>query len=156
MAPGATTWHRVPRIVAAPKVGSNEPKLISKLPQTLNPRILESLNRTQKPRIPETLKPRSRELTLPYIYIYIYIYITPYPPGLGCRIGSLGRCFLEPCWAVLGSKLEAWEGFLESILGLLGVWEAMRQQGRGLEGLGLPQGSRGGWGPGNGPNMSPT
>ena len=36
----------------------------------------------------------------------------------------------------LGSKLEAWEALLESILGLAGVWEAKRQQGRGLEGLG--------------------
>ena len=39
----------------------------------------------------------------------------------------------------LGSKLEAWEALLESILGLVGVWEAKRQQGRGLEGLGLAQ-----------------
>ena len=40
----------------------------------------------------------------------------------------------------VGSKLEAWEVFLESILGLV---EAKRQQGRGLEGLGLAQGWHG-------------
>ena len=40
----------------------------------------------------------------------------------------------------VGSKLEAWEALLESILGLVGVWEAKRHQGRGLEGLGLAQG----------------
>ena len=39
---------------------------------------------------------------------------------------------------------------LESILGLVGVWEAKRQQGRGLEAF------RGGWGPANGANMAPT
>ena len=40
----------------------------------------------------------------------------------------------------LWSKLEAWEAVLETILGFVGVWEAKRQQGRGLEGLGLAQG----------------
>ena len=40
----------------------------------------------------------------------------------------------------LGSKLEVCEALLESILDLVGVWEAKRQQGRGLEGLGLVQG----------------
>ena len=44
--------------------------------------------------------------TLVYIYIYIYIKeATPHPPGLGSRIGSLGRCLLESCWGLLGSKL---------------------------------------------------
>ena len=40
----------------------------------------------------------------------------------------------------LGSKLESWEVLLESILGLVEVWEAKRQQGRVLEGLGLAEG----------------
>ena len=42
------------------------------------------------------------------IYIYIYIYskrLRPIPPGLGSRIWNLGRCLLEPCWGLLGSKL---------------------------------------------------
>ena len=56
---------------------------------------------------------------------------------------------------VLGSKLEAWEAFLESILGLVGVWGAKRQQERGLEGLGLAQGWLGTrkWAQ-HGPNLS--
>ena len=51
-----------------------------------------------------------------YVYIYIYIYmhihmyrystrLRPIPPGLGSRIWNLGRCLLEPCWGLLGSKL---------------------------------------------------
>ena len=60
--------------------------------------------------------------------------------------GGLGGSFLESILRYfglqvggLGSKLEAWEALLESILSLVGVWEAKRQQGRGLEGLGLAQ-----------------
>ena len=37
----------------------------------------------------------------------------------------------------VGGVLEAWEALLESILGLVVVWEAKRHQGRSLEGLGL-------------------
>ena len=55
----------------------------------------------------------------------------------------------------LGSKLEAWEALLESILDLVGVWEAKRQQGRGLEGIGLAQGWLGTWNWGQqGPSLS--
>ena len=41
--------------------------------------------------------------------------------------------------------MEAWEALLESIVGLVGVWEAKRQQGGRLEGLGLAQGWLGTW-----------
>ena len=40
-----------------------------------------------------------------YIYIYMNIYskrLRPIPPGLG-RVFCLRRCFLEPCWDVLGT-----------------------------------------------------
>ena len=39
--------------------------------------------------------------------------------------------------------MEVWEVLLSSILDLVGVWEAKRPQGRGLEGLGLAQGRLG-------------
>ena len=58
---------------------------------------------------------------------------------LGWDLGGLGGSFLESILRYfglqvggLGSKLEAWEALLESILGLVGVWEAKRQQGRCL------------------------
>ena len=77
---------------------------------------------------------------------------------------SSGRCFLEPCWGVLGSKLGVWEvqvgglgGFLGSMLDLVGhKWGFGRFRGyregvwKGLGWLG------GGWGPGSGSNMGPT
>ena len=39
--------------------------------------------------------------------------------------------------------MEVWEVLLSSILDLVGVWEAKRPQGWGLEGLGLAQGRLG-------------
>ena len=90
------------------------------------------------------------------MYIYIYMYIQGgYAPfrrswssnnnnseqggveDLGGRLlGSILECFE-------GSKLEVWEVLLNSILDLVGVWEAKRPQGRGLESLGLAQGRLG-------------
>ena len=29
----------------------------------------------------------------------------PIPLGMGSRIWNFGRCLLEPCWGLLGSKL---------------------------------------------------
>ena len=69
------------------------------------------------------------------------------------------RCFLEPCWGVLGSKLVVWEvqvgglgGFLGSMLDLVGhKWGFGRSSGymegvwKGLGWLG------GGWDPELGP-----
>ena len=84
--------------------------------------------------------------------------------GLGSRIGSLGRCPLEPCWGLLGSKLGVVEvqvggfgAFLGSMLGLGGhKWESGRPRGY-REGVGKGLGRlRGGWGPRSGTNMAPT
>ena len=57
----------------------------------------------------------------------------------GSLLESISGCFGLQVGG-LGSNMEAWETLLESIFGLVGVWEAKRQQGRGLEGLGLGQG----------------
>ena len=47
-------------------------------------------------------------------------------------------------------QLETWEVLLETILGLVGVWEAKRLQGRGLEGFGVGPGVAGD------PDLGPT
>ena len=44
---------------------------------------------------------------LSYFILILYYSkrLRPIPPGLGSRIWNLGRCLLEPCWSLLGSKL---------------------------------------------------
>ena len=66
-----------------------------------------------------------------------------------CLLESFLRCFGLQVGG-LGSKLEAWEALLASILDLLGVWEAKGAPGKG---------SRRAWvGPGvaGGPDLGPT
>ena len=55
----------------------------------------------------------------------------PFGKPFGVHFGFFGFQFEG-----LGCKSEAWEALLESILGLVRVWEAKRHQGRGPEGLG--------------------
>ena len=100
-------------------------------------------------------------------YKYSTTYSTrlrPIPPGLGSRIWNLGRCLLESCWGLLGSKLGALEvqvgglgGLLGSMLDLVGhQWGFGRFKGY-MEGVWKGLGwLRGGWGPGSGSNMGPT
>ena len=66
-------------------------------------------------------------------------------PVLACLgwegFGAWEGCLEISFWDVLGSKWVAWEIVLGVYFGScrtqVGVWEAKRQEGRGLEGLGL-------------------
>ena len=71
-----------------------------------------------------------------YVYIYIYIHICKYIKRLrpnhrawAERIWSLGRYLLEPCRAVLRSKLGVWE--VQKVLPRLQI-QLPRPGGRGV------------------------
>ena len=72
--------------------------------------------------------------------------------GVGAGQNGVGQALRVGCWMWWVLLLEA---LLGSILGLVGVWEADRPQGRGLEELGLAQGRLGTrkWSQ-HGPNLS--
>ena len=75
-------------------------------------------------------------------------------PSLGSRIGSLERCLPEAMLVSFGAQVAGFGGlswrfgwlfglYVGSCGAQMGVWEAQRLQGGGLEGLGLAQGRLG-------------
>ena len=77
--------------------------MLSKLPKSKN--TLENV-RPEANREKTTMKLKPINFRTKQMKNVVYSKrLRPIPPGLGSRIWNLGRCLLESCWGLLGSKL---------------------------------------------------